>query len=353
VRCLLLRTIVCLCAAVLPARAQSVIFSEGFENGLSNWSATGLWHLVDTGDACGAQVAPFAEGNYCAYYGVPGACNYETGGVPNSGELTLLAPIALPAVGPGLRLRCWTRHETEFCGEAALYDRFDVKISTNGGASWILVGSRCYAKFGPDDEWSPRGIDLHAYLGQSILVRFVFDTVDNFDNFHRGAFVDKVEVRVEAGQPFCAGACPCAGPFNFPVIGYGGISGCTHSESQFGELAGGGTPSVANDTVVLTANEMSSRSVALFIQSDTHGNGSFLGDGRYCLTGTPLRLGARSAPSGSASLPGPGEPPLSLLGGVPPIGAVRDYQVVYRDPASWCTAATFNYTNGYTITWTP
>lgn len=349
---LLLRTIACLGFAALPARAQSVFYSESFESGLGNWTATGLWHLESDTDACASQVAPFPDGSHCAYYGVAGACNYETG-APNSGTLTMNAPIAIPSGGPAVQLHCWTRHETEFCGDASLYDLFNIEASTNGGSSWSVIGSRCYIKFGPEDEWSVRGISLNAYQGQSLLLRFRFDTVDDFDNGHRGAFVDKIELRVECGQAFCASFCPCEGPFNRPNIGYGGISGCTHSQAREGELAGGGTPSVSNDTAVLTASELSTRSVALFLQSDGQNNGAFNGDGRYCLTGAPLHLAARAAPLGSVSLPGSGDPPLSLLGGIPPAGATRHYQVVFRDPANWCTSATFNYTNGYSITWTP
>jgi hypothetical protein len=279
-------------------------------------------------------------------------CNYDTG-TANSGDLTLLAPIALPASGPAASLHCWTRHQTESCGPGNQFDLFDVQVSTDGGASWTDVGRRCDLKIEAPDVWSPRGIDLTPYLGQSILVRFHFDTVDDVFNDHRGAFVDKVELRLEAGQPFCTSICPCFGPFNDTGIGYGGMSGCTNSQSREGELAGGGTPSVANDTVMLTASELVSRSVALFLQSDGHGLGSFSGDGLYCLTGSPLKLAVRAAPLGAVSLPGPGDPPLSVLGAIPATGATRHYQVVYRDPTSWCTDATLNHTDGYTITWTP
>lgn len=347
-----LRIWICSVALALPAAAQTVLFSEGFENGSASWNATGLWHVEADGSVCGAQVAPFPEGNHCAYYGLAGLCNYDTG-VTNSGALTLLAPIALPATGPAASLHCWTRHETEPCSPGNLYDIFDVQVSTNGGGSWTNVGRRCIAKTEASDEWSARGIDLSPYLGQSILLRFLFDTTDDFDNGHRGAFVDRIEVRLEAGRPFCTSTCPCAGPFNNAVIGYGMMSGCTNSQTREGELAGGGAPSVSGDTVVLTASELSTRSVALFLQSDLHDNGAFNGDGRSCLTGSPLRLAARAAPLGSVSLPGSGDPPLSALGAVPSSGATRHYQVVYRDPANWCTNATFNHTNGYSITWTP
>jgi hypothetical protein len=336
----------------IPASAQTVLLSDGFENGLANWSATGLWHDESLMDLCGSQVMPFPDGVHCAYYGIQGQCDYDTG-AQTTGSLTLLAPIALPAAGPAASLHCWTRHETEPCFSGAGYDNFNVELSNDAGANWIVIGHRCIAKLDGPDAWSARGIDLSTWLGQSILLRFRFDSVDEFFNDYRGAFVDRVEVRLEAGRPFCTSTCPCSGPFNNTTLGYGNMSGCTNSQDREGELAGGGTPSVANDTVVLTASELVSRSVALFLQSDGHDNGTFNGDGRFCLTGSPLKLGVRLAPLGAASIPGPADPPLSVLGAIPAAGATRHYQVVYRDPTSWCTSATLNHTDGYSITWTP
>src|SRR5262245_51365477 len=122
-------------ALASSARSQTVLFSDSFENGFSNWSAFGLWHLVDSSDTCGAQVTPFPQGTQCMYYGIAGACNYDTGFSSNAGDLTLLTPIAIPATGPVASLHCWTRHETEPCGRTGGYDLFNVEISSNGGGS--------------------------------------------------------------------------------------------------------------------------------------------------------------------------------------------------------------------------
>ena len=120
---LLLRTLACAFALSLPARAQTVLFSDGFENGIANWSTTGLWHRVDTADNCGAQAAPFPEGTHCAYYGIPGMCTFDTG-FTNSGELTLLTPVVLPVAGPAVSLHCWTRQQTENCASDG-WDNFE------------------------------------------------------------------------------------------------------------------------------------------------------------------------------------------------------------------------------------
>ena len=48
-----------------------------------------------------------------------------------------------------------------------------------------------------------------------------------------------------------------------------------------------------------------------------------------------------------------GDPDVSLAGLVPSGGAVRHYQVLYRDTATFCGAATFNQTNGLMVPWAP
>jgi hypothetical protein len=350
------RSLVTLCvlfALASSVRAQTVLFSDSFESGLGQWTATGLWNLQSRSDSCGSLAAPFPDGQFCAYYGIPGACNYDTGTNPNSGALTLNVPIHLPSGGPAASLRCWTRAQTEGCPVQNEFDNFNIDVSNNGGATWTTRGRVCSGKFGPPFAWEPRGIDLSSYLGQSVLVRFTFDTVDAFNNDTLGAFVDRVEVRLEAGQPTCATTCPCAGPFNAPSVGYGGISGCTNSVRHQGELAGGGAPSVSNDTLSLVAIGLPPSTVAILYQSDTSDNGAFAGDGRFCLAGSPLMLEVLATSTGTVSFPGPGSPALSVRGSVPPGGGAKHYQATYRDPAVYCTPSFFNQTNAYTITWTP
>jgi hypothetical protein len=46
----------------------------------------------------------------------------------------------------------------------------------------------------------------------------------------------------------------------------------------------------------------------------------------------------------------PGDPQIHTAGLIVAPGT-RHYQVVYRNSAPYCTSATFNITNGYTIVW--
>lgn len=137
-----------------------------------------------------------------------------------------------------------------------------------------------------------------------------------------------------------AAACPC-GP---SAAG----AGCASSSGSGAALAGDGAPSLAADTVVLRASGVAGAS-AVFLQGSQRAAAPF-GDGVLCVGGTIVRLGVVRANAGEARFPGAGDPPLSLRGAVSAPGT-RYYQVLYRDPAIWCTDATTNLTNALAVEW--
>ncbi len=153
---------------------------------------------------------------------------------------------------------------------------------------------------------------------------------------------------------FCFGdgtgaACPC-GNAGAPE------KGCQNSTGTGGALlVGAGTTSVANDTFVLAASTMTPNTTVLFFQGTTQVATAF-GDGLRCAGGSVLRIGQRAADAtGSRSLGSgiAGDGPVSVSGLVPATGGTRAYQAWYRNPAPFCTAATFNLSNGLSATWTP
>lgn len=179
------------------ASAQTVLFYDNFENGLTNWSATSQWHVESESSNCGLQAAPFPTSANAARFGrVAPSCDFA-GETP--GDLTLLLPISIPSTADFVRLRYWTFEETECptfqgwfgnCG----WDHRYVSVSADGGQTWTPVA------FGAEElAWHEKGADLDAYRGQDILLRFTFDPVDNLWNDFLGWFVD--EVRVEYGVP--------------------------------------------------------------------------------------------------------------------------------------------------------
>ena len=159
---------------------------------------------------------------------------------------------------------------------------------------------------------------------------------------------------VQPGVPFCFGdgsgtACPCG---NASAVG--AEEGCLNSLSIGGKLVSSGVPSVANDTLNFTGAQMTNSS-CLYFQGTLPtlgGLGAMFGDGLRCAGGNIRRLGLRFASGGSVSLGGSGAPSLVQIGNITSAG-VRQYQAWYRNAAAFCTASTFNLTNGVEVLWVP
>jgi hypothetical protein len=173
---------------------------------------------------------------------------------------------------------------------------------------------------------------------------------------HAGGWVIVFPDELPNGTPFCSGdgsgtACPCANAG-------GPDRGCASSSAPLGaKLSGTGVSSVtpASDSLVLTASDVAGP--GLFFQGSAQmagGSGVTFGDGLLCAGGTILRMGVVFPTAGSASYPGGLTPnPIHVAGGPLVAGDVRHYQCWYRDAAAFCSAATYNLTQGLTVTWTP
>jgi hypothetical protein len=343
-----------------PALAQQVVFHDGFENGLANWTASGLWNLEDSGDPCGAQAGPFVEGTKAAWYGIEGACNFDTPGVANGGSLALNAWIDLPDAA-SISLRFWSWSETEYCwgfetgfGWIAQWDIHSVHVEAQNGPNAGFSQELCSYQ-GPTSlllPWHERRIDLSAYAGARVRVTFSFNTADDSFNAWLGWLIDDVSIIAEPGERVCPPAglnsgCPCMSAF-VPVAG-----GCRNSTEQSATLLSGGTASVAADTLVFTAAHMPLTTLPTLFQGTTSVTAATFGDGLRCIGGTQLRMGTLVASNGTVSWPPPGGQPLSVKGQVPPAGGARYYQVIYRNAASYCTSATFNLTDAQRVVWLP
>ncbi len=340
-------------ASATPAGAQQVVFHDGFENGLANWSTTGLWNLEDSTDPCGAQAGPFAEGTKAAWYGVPGQCNFQTG-VPNLGALTLMSGVQLPDA-PSISLRFWSWSHTEYCwGDHGQWDLHSVEVTAENGPNAGFTQFLC-SWDGPTSvllPWHERRIDLSAYRGATVRVSFHFRTADEANNEWLGWLIDDVSIVAEPGEHICptsglGSGCPCT-PSHIPVAG-----GCRNSTGQSATLLSGGTPSVGQDTLVFTAAHMPLTTLPTLFQGTTSIAHATFGDGLRCIGGSQMRMGTLVASNGIASWPAAGSSPLSVKGLVPPEGGTRFYQVIYRNAATFCTPATFNLTEAKKITWLP
>jgi hypothetical protein len=161
-----------------PASSVTAPFSDSVEGGANGWTVTGLWNrLNDSSRAHG--------GSYSWYYGSPSSWDYRDGS-PNSGDLTS-RPITIPSGGYALRF--WYRATTEV--PELHWDQRWVQISADGGPFTNVL--QLY-----DDApayWLNATVDLSAYAGKTIRVRFHFAALDGAFNGYEGWFIDDIEIK--------------------------------------------------------------------------------------------------------------------------------------------------------------
>jgi len=167
----------------------------------------------------------------------------------------------------------------------------------------------------------------------------------------RGAFFDALTVSAYCFGDGTGTACPCGN-------NGGAGRGCANSINSSGaRLFTSGDSDVSTDNLVLQAIGMPNGTSCLFFQGTTTGPnaglGATFGDGLRCTGGSTIRLAAKTTALGAAIYPQPGDPSISAQGNIPAAGGVRTYQVWYRNSATFCTASTFNLTNGARIVWLP
>ena len=194
----------------VPPAIPSLPYTEDFE-GVSTWTGTGLWALLN-------EVDTAHSGTKSWWYGTPpySTGTYETG-APSAGSLTS-PPVTVPTTG--YYLRFWSLHDTEngTSGGNQHWDQRWVQISADSGPFENVY----QLTDDPLTTWvqSPF-IDLSAYAGKSIRLRFHFETLDARDNAHKGWLIDDVTIN-DTAPPSCTDADNS--PAQATTIAYGGTA---------------------------------------------------------------------------------------------------------------------------------
>ncbi len=335
-------------AAAAPAAAQTVHFQEDFESGFGRWTMTGLWNAQDDAEPCSTVAVPFPSGSHCVWFGSPTTCSFNVSDVWNFEYLTCTEAIPLPVTNGVLELRFRSLSDGEDDG---IWDTRKPQVSTNGGASWTSLVTVLSS-----DRWLHERYDLSAYAGQTVRLRFEFWIGDWAANDFLGWLIDDIEIVEHAGPAVeqCYGdgtwlPCPCG---NTGAPG----RGCASSFNPSGaRVAASGYPSLAVDTLSFTADGMSA-AAATVVQGTgfQHGYSTFVGgDGLSCIKPPFVRIRTLPAPGGAMTYPIPGEPSISVRGGISAPSTTRTYLVRYRNAAAFCTTSTFNVTNTLQLTWRP
>lgn len=162
---------------------KKMIFYDDIESGQGSWTTqalTGanLWHISDY-----YSNSP----DHSWWCGIESQGNYDNGQRINNALIT--PEISLVGL-PSAFLQFFEYYETE-----EGYDFCMVDVTTNNGATWIpLRGQFGNAPSGSSDDWILRGYDLSPFAGNSIKIRFYFDTGDNTYQDYTGWFIDDIMV---------------------------------------------------------------------------------------------------------------------------------------------------------------
>ncbi len=162
--------------ALQPGLVITSPYTDTMENGSNGWQNSNNWDQTITENHTLGGAASWM-------YDVSDATTGYDNGKPTTGDLTSPA-ISLP-MGMASTLSFWYLYETE--GIGVHWDQRWVQLSVNGGpfVNWLQLSDD------PPNFWlrSPL-IDLTAFTGSTVRVRFHFETLDGQWNGYRGWFID-------------------------------------------------------------------------------------------------------------------------------------------------------------------
>lgn len=180
--------------------APQVIFSEDWESGSTNWTMDGLWHLTTEADQ-NCMSEPYPSSVTAAYYGQDSTCTYNTG-AQTYGNLDTTT--AINGITSNAQLSFMFVNENEGLSS---FDISYVYVSQDGSTwtqVWTWAGSW-------QTTWAPAGpISLASWAGQSIYLRFRFDSIDSIYNDYLGWAVDNIQI--SASQWECT---PCTSTYPY------------------------------------------------------------------------------------------------------------------------------------------
>lgn len=200
---------------VAGTHAATTLFADDFESEATAWTHTAdgagidLWRLQGP-NGCYEALSPAKAWTFVD----PGPCQYYTASTA-AGFLDS-PPIAGISSDTRLDLAYW--RETDFCSRSSSVtkrDHFRVQVSDDDFATrTTLLELSC--KDPSHAQWIPLSLDLSAFAGSTVRLRFWFDSDDGFGNRWRGAGID--DVVVEERVATCAPFAP-AGPGALVVDG--------------------------------------------------------------------------------------------------------------------------------------
>ncbi|HEV3475380.1 MAG TPA: S8 family serine peptidase [Actinomycetota bacterium] len=171
--------------ATVTITVKGGAFIETFEGDVTGWSASGMWHRA-TSSQCTSPDAGYASPTRAFYYGQDASCSYANGSATTG---TLTSPsIAVVGGSPIMVSFDSWRHVELYTGGS--YDKTSVQVSFNGGSTWSTLWSRDSTTASQTD-WTTVNVNVTP-SSSNMRIRFVFDSVDAFDNDQVGWLIDDV-----------------------------------------------------------------------------------------------------------------------------------------------------------------
>jgi hypothetical protein len=171
-----------------------ILFSDDFE-GVSNWTGDGLWHTEAESNACGSLVAPFPSPDTTWYYGSQAyGCTFDAG---HRTLGNLILNTAIPITGAQQITVTFQSYEDTECDDYhCSYDMRQLEVSFDQDNRWedIWRGEG-------STPWSQVVAPTRFYPGNTLHLRFHFDSLDYLNNDYLGWFIDNVEVTGCFEQP--------------------------------------------------------------------------------------------------------------------------------------------------------
>ncbi|MBI4548540.1 MAG: T9SS type A sorting domain-containing protein [Ignavibacteriae bacterium] len=170
--------------------ASTIFFYDNMESGTNGWT-TGVY----SGDDLWHQTTLNASSPTHSWWaGIDSQSNYTTGARVNT---ALISPnIDLTSAVAPLTVLFTENYFTERGWDYCMVD-----ISTDSGMTWThLRGGYGSAPNGDSEGWIITTIDISAYAGSVITLRFYFDTGDHLYNDFAGWFVDDVMIFDRGGK---------------------------------------------------------------------------------------------------------------------------------------------------------
>ncbi|MDH5721522.1 MAG: DUF4215 domain-containing protein, partial [Spirochaetia bacterium] len=160
--------------------------SFGVSSPVVTWTATGLWHISTSRTSEGTFSARYADqtlGTYEAFDTSVPPNSIQSMGTLDSGTFTAGSSIAFDYL---LINECTV-------GTVCGFDYVKVYISTDGFATapFLLDNLPGNSSAGVLET---RFVDTTGYFGQTVQIRFEFNTLDGFSNNHEGAYIDNIRV---------------------------------------------------------------------------------------------------------------------------------------------------------------